>query len=176
MRFPITVGSERFRRCLDLTLSLWEVGPTAAGDTVDTGGRTRWGISAQAYPGENIAGMTLDRAAELYERDYWQPLVLDDLDDWRVAAKVFDIAVNVGRAGAAKLAQRALAVVGRRVAVDGIVGPVTRAALDSVPAAQMLAALCCEQRAHYERLICRDPERYAGFAGGWARRAAWVPR
>lgn len=119
--------------------------------------------------------MTIERARELYHRDYWARLALDDLQDWRVAAKLFDIAVNLGVHAASLLAQRALGLVGRAVPVDGKVGPMTRAALDSVEPMQMIAALCVEQARHYERLILRTATMYGAFERGWMRRAAWVP-
>ena len=160
----------RFRRALAMTLE-WE-----GGDTTDTGGRTRFGISQRAYPGEDIASLTLDRAAELYHRDYWRPLGLDSLASPDVAAKVFDVCVNLGVTAGVRTVQRALGLTGRAVAVDGKMGDLTRAAIDSTPARQMLAALCVEQARHYERLITRDPTKYAKFERGWMRRAAWVPR
>lgn len=32
---------------------------------------TKFGISAMAYPGEDIRNMTIERAKDLYKRDYW---------------------------------------------------------------------------------------------------------
>jgi lysozyme family protein len=160
----------RFRRALSQTLE-WE-----GGDTTDTGGRTRFGISQRAYPTEDIPNLTVERAAELYHRDYWRPLGLDALASPDVAAKVFDVAVNLGLAGGVRTVQRALGLTGRAVAVDGKMGDITRAAIDSTPARQMLAAICVEQARHYERLIVRDPTRFGAYERGWMRRAAWVPR
>lgn len=146
------------------------------GDTTDTGGRTRYGISQRAYPGEDIDALTVERARELYHRDYWLPLGLDSLADDRVAAKVFDAAVNLGLRAGTRVAQRACDLTGQRLTIDGAMGPMTRAALDAVWPGQMLAALCVEQARHYERLITRDPIRFGRFERGWMRRAAWVPR
>ena len=39
-------------------------------DPKDRGGETKYGISKRSYPGEDIAGMTLGRAKEIYLRDY----------------------------------------------------------------------------------------------------------
>ena len=48
-------------------------------DPDDAGGETRYGISKRAYPDENIKELTVDRAKELYKRDYW--------DRFRVGAR-----------------------------------------------------------------------------------------
>ena len=37
----------------------------------DPGGETKFGISKRAYPGEDIAGLTLQHAKNIYYRDYW---------------------------------------------------------------------------------------------------------
>lgn len=181
----IPQASRRFVDCLNLTLDLWEVGPTKDGSTVDTGGHTRWGISARAFPEVDIASLTVGGAAALYHSQYWHPLGLDDLRSWRVAAKVFDIVVNLGprqeggrlTVGAGpKVAQRALAHVGRDVVVDGLFGPKTRAALNDLPQLEALNALCVEQSRHYSRLALRDGAKYGRYEGGWLARAAWWPR
>lgn len=54
------------------------------------------GISKRAYPEEDIAGMTRERAAELYLRDYWIKAGCDEIifpDD----IAVFDTAVHCGK-------------------------------------------------------------------------------
>ena len=61
----------------------------------DPGGETKYGISKRAYPNEDIANLTLDRAKTLYKRDYWDALGLDDrLPSY--ALVMFDCAVNQG--------------------------------------------------------------------------------
>lgn len=162
--------TDAFHRAVTLTLG-WE-----GGDTTDTGGRTRFGISQRAYPDEDIDSLTETRARGLYWRDYWRPLGLDALPDWRVGAKVFDVAVNLGLRAGTRVAQRACALVGHPVTVDGEMGPLTRAALAATDPVQMVAAICVEQARHYERLITRDPARFGLYERGWMRRAAWVPR
>ena len=36
----------------------------------DPGGATKYGISKRSYPGEDIPGLTLDRAKTIYRRDF----------------------------------------------------------------------------------------------------------
>jgi lysozyme family protein len=64
-------------------------------DPTDPGGETKYGISKRAYPNEDIKDLTLDRAKELYYRDYWEPLWAGSLP-WTVAYPLFDCAVNQG--------------------------------------------------------------------------------
>lgn len=84
-------------------------------DPLDPGGETKFGISKRAYPNEDIPNLTLGRAHELYQRDYWDKANCDALA-WELALVTFDCAVNQGVGYAAtlqgdaveRLAQRAL--------------------------------------------------------------------
>lgn len=128
----------------------------------DPGGRTKYGISQRAYPHENIAAMTLERAKLLYLRDYWQACRCHEMPE-PVALEVFDAAVNCGVGQAVRFAQRAAGV-----ADDGIVGPITLAALrnDRSPAA-------CAARILGERLAFHAAlSTWPNFGRGWARRIA----
>lgn len=95
-----------------------------------TGGRegigelkgTHLGISASAYPDEDIKNLTLDRAKFLYKRDYWDKVEGDKLPD-PLCHFVFDAAVNQGVVPAQRMLQTAL-----KVKVDGNIGPKTLAA------------------------------------------------
>jgi len=57
---------------------------------------TKYGISAASYPKEDIKNLTLKRAAELYERDFWTPLHLSEMKSQGLATEIFDTAVNCG--------------------------------------------------------------------------------
>ena len=48
-------------------------------DPQDPGGETNWGISKRSYPGEDIKNLTLDQAAAIYRRDYWDMARAGDL-------------------------------------------------------------------------------------------------
>ena len=64
-------------------------------DPNDPGGETKFGISKRAYPDEDIANLTIDRAKELYRRDYWDALGLDSRP-YGEALAILDTAVNCG--------------------------------------------------------------------------------
>src|SRR6478735_4676399 len=104
-------------------------------DPRDNGGVTKYGISKKAYPGEDIENLTLDRAKELYRRDYWGPAGCDSVQDG-AKFNLFDIAVNCGVKQAVRFLQR---VTGETV--DGILGPRTIQAAQSMPATRLAARL-----------------------------------
>jgi lysozyme family protein len=61
----------------------------------DPGGETKYGISKRSYPNEDIKNLTVDRAKEIYRRDYWDTCKCDDLPD-PLDLIVFDTAINMG--------------------------------------------------------------------------------
>jgi lysozyme family protein len=130
-------------------------------DRRDAGGETKYGISKRAYPGEDIAGMTVERAKTIYLRDYWGPAGCDALPD-ALKLQVFDAAVNSGVRKAVKLLQRAAGA-----DADGVLGPHTLLALQSMPALRLVA------RFNGERLaMMADLPDWPAFGRGWARRVA----
>ena len=64
-------------------------------DPNDPGGETKYGISKAAYPDLDIAGLTINQAMDIYEKDYWNANGLDNYDI-KVAFMLFDIAVLQG--------------------------------------------------------------------------------
>lgn len=92
----------------------------------DPGGETKYGISKRSYPNEDIRNLTIDRATELYRRDYVEKHGIDTLDSDRTAELVVDWVVHSGTLGIRKL-QQAL-----NVPVDGVMGPQTIQALNKL--------------------------------------------
>jgi lysozyme family protein len=130
-------------------------------DPRDPGGETKWGVSRRSYPRENIAEMTIERARVIYERDFWVAAKCDEMPD-KLAAEVFDAAVNSGIPQAARWLQRALGV-----ADDGVIGAVT-----------LSAARACSVDAAVARFLgwrlafMADLSTWPAFGRGWARRVA----
>lgn len=175
-----------------------------ANDPADAGGETFRGISRKNWP--HWAGWDLvDRVkargaktaklinaafaqdaemeslvAEFYRREFWRPWERHGLPE-RLAAKLFDTAVNMGVGRAAKLLQTALNALGPvvRLVVDGAIGPRTLDALGLIldtPAGEgrVLDAYAEAQAGHYRAIVKAKPSQ-AKFLKGWLRRAAWVP-
>jgi len=127
----------------------------------DSGGQTKYGISQRAYPGEDIANLTRQRAEALYARDYWEPIQGDALPG-ALALVVFDGAVNHGPVRSVQLLQQCLGVT-----ADGIMGPETlhearRAAVPELVARYLVARLQA-----YAGLARAWPELHGASLYGW---------
>lgn len=156
----------RFRRAVEHLLFL-EGG--YVNHKSDKGGATKFGISQRSYPLLNIQSLTVDDATQIYHRDFWSPLRLDELQSEAVAKCVFDFGVHAGIGTAAKTLQRAVNACGRALSVDGHVGPATISAANRIGGEALLPVLCGEIMAHYEAIVRRDPTQ-AVFLKGWKNR------
>ena len=140
-------------------------------DPVDPGGETKYGISKRSYPNLDIKALTKEQAIEIYRRDWWDRYGYDRIEPLEVAAKVLDMAVNMGPDAAHRCLQRALHACGRRdVIIDGIIGPQTVGAANSVPPEALLAALRSEAASHY-RMVAFEHLELRRFLAGWLNRA-----
>ena len=126
-----------FNRAVEIILEL------EGGDKVivDTGGLTKWGISQRAYPDMDIKALTKPDAVALYEDDYWVQ-VQGDSFSWPLNLFLFDAAVNQGVKTAIRMLQQAAG----GLAVDGLLGPRTRARVQSLDPLE-ISALFMAQRA-----------------------------
>lgn len=130
-------------------------------DRRDGGGETKFGISKRAYPLVDIANLTTERAKAIYLRDYWGPAGCDAVPD-SIRMPLFDTAVNSGVRRAVCTLQQCVGET-----VDGILGPRTLQAIQSMPA-QRLAA-----RFNGARLaFMTDLSDWPVFGRGWAKRVA----
>lgn len=93
----------------------WTTGVIGSGECKGT----KYGISAMAYPNEDIKNLTQERAIELFKKDYWDKCKCDDLPD-ALSIIVSDCAYNSGYIRANKILQKCLGV-----AEDGIIGKIT---------------------------------------------------
>lgn len=151
----------------------------------DKGGETIYGITARVARANGYSGpmreMPLSMARDIYKRQYWDTLRLDDVDDLSepVALEMFDTAVNMGVGVSAKFLQRALNVLNRGgadfpdVESDGIIGPMTIAALEEYlhhrgdqGVVVLVRLLDGQQAVRYMDIAERDPSQEA-FMHGW---------
>ena len=107
----------------------------------DPGGETKYGISKRAYPNEDIANLTVDKAKAIYRRDYWNPLGLDSVK-FGPALVLFDCAVNQGVKRAMQIKEKV-----------------------STSSAPFIVAFQAERALHYASLPT-----FATFGRGWMRR------
>lgn len=134
-------------------------------DKNDPGGETNYGICKRSYPGEDIKNMTKARAIEIYRRDFWEKPKINMLKDDALAAKVFDLGVNMGPKQAIKHLQRAMNDLGANLIDDGVLGPATLTAVNGYP----------EQLALLEKFKNRARKYYIGlnkprYINGWLKR------
>lgn len=141
-------------------------------DSADRGGATNLGISAEFLKSigdpRHPAELTMADVRTLYRKHFWDAFSLDKVADQRIAEKVFDIHVNMGPAGAARVAQRALRCLGTGITEDGAWGPKTREAVDAAPPEKLLIALRSEQAGRYRQMGVGSQSK---FLNGWLRRA-----
>ncbi len=160
----------RFEDAVEIILKL-EGGSTITNDPNDPGGLTKWGISLRAHPELGATGLrrlTKAEAIEIYRNDYWIPSKADKMPDL-LKLPIFDSAVNQGVLGSAKILQKALNDLGKSLVVDGIIGPITLAAIrDSDPIE--CTALFLQQRL----ITYRSLSGASRFGKGWERRVLKV--
>ena len=127
----------------------------------DAGGATNFGISKRSYPGEDIRGMTLERAKAIYLRDYWQMAGCDYVPD-KLRFSLFDMAVNSGVKQSIMTLQRAVGA-----DADGVLGPKTMMLLSNMPPAQFIARFN-----GYRLQFMSALPMWPAFGRGWANRIA----
>lgn len=125
----LTLNCEGGFQCDPADDGNWTGGRVGKGKLVGTS----HGISAAAYPNEDIVNMTQERAEYLYKRDYWDKCKCDYLPDC-LSVAVFDFAINSGTDRAIKYLQKAIT----GITVDGIIGNQTIGAANRVPIRKVL--------------------------------------
>lgn len=135
----------------------------------DTGGLTKWGVSAKAHPDVDIASLTREQAERIYFDDYWRAIRGNALPP-ALALVLFDAAVNMGVSASVRILQTVL----RHVAVDGVMGPETVSAAKMFLPRHELVALVLEHRlSWYESLAKKDDaaqKKYGPYLFGWRMR------
>lgn len=127
----------------------------------DPGGETKYGIAKRSYPNVDIKALTKEDAKEIYRRDFW-----NRIEGWKlhedVAYQVLDAAVNHGPGNAIRWLQRAAGV-----ADDGVLGPISYAAINRIPAVDLVLLFNAERLEFYTKLST-----WSSFGKGWVRRIA----
>ena len=138
-------------------------------DPTDAGGLTNMGISQRAYPDEDIRGLTVERAKELYKRDYWDRFRVSNLPD-RLRHIFVDMCINMGGGRAIKILQEACnSKNATKIDVDGGIGPATIKAATNVEPFRLRAYRVM----FYAELVMKKPEQER-FWVGWFKRSCEV--
>lgn len=156
--------------------------------TVDSGGRTRFGIAQKFHPSlseqffSGPADEALEQAEKFLHDEYWKPMRLDQIKNQNVANKLLDMAVNMGVHQAAVYAQRAvnglLQSGGRpssaaiaRLNEDGVIGDQSLAAINALNPIAYHQLLCDFSTQHYVHVASVNPTQ-AMYLQGWLKRAS----
>jgi lysozyme family protein len=159
---------DNFDTCLAFTLK--EEGGYSD-DPADPGGATNMGITAATYrqwaDNPNLGPVQVQDISErtaraIYRSLYWNPLRADALPVG-VDLSVFDMGVNAGIWGSARLLQRVLGFIGD--GVDGSIGPETLSAAAKFDPRTLVNGLGQRQAAFYRSL-----SDFPTFGRGWLNR------
>jgi len=130
--FPIELEITRFDKAY---LFLRENEGWFSDDPDDIGGMTIFGIAVHYHPvtfwkvyraikkGDVLTARTLTK--DFYRKKYWNKFY-DEIIDAKLAIRLFDVGVNIGKRRAVKLLQKIVAV-----QQDGIFGPLTLAGVNN---------------------------------------------
>ena len=155
--FKITVGHEGGYTNNRADKGNWTGGKVGVGVLKGT----KYGIAANTYPNEDIKNLTLDRAKQLYKRDFWDKAKCDSLPNG-IRFHVFDCAVNSGVSRGIKTLQQALGVT-----ADGIVGSNTINAALSTKQEDLIIKFYSFRILFYTSL-----SNFGTFGKGWMNRVA----
>lgn len=139
-------------------------------DPKDKGGETKYGISKRSYPKLDIKNLTEEQAVAIYKKDFWDKNNLSALTHQDIAEILFYLIVHSGAETAICIVQRAVNKCGYTLKVDGKLGPLTMAVLNSSNWEWMEAEIRLAVCAWYLRIVDKDKSQ-AKFFIGWIRRA-----
>jgi lysozyme family protein len=138
----------------------------------DRGSATKYGITRNTlatYRGHavsisDVQTLSLDEATEIYLKNYWEPLGLENILDQRVATALFSVAVNCGIVVCGRMAQMAAGV-----KVDGHFGPISIGAVNQMTHKKFLVPFISAVQDHYVNIVLADTTQLT-FLRGWINR------
>lgn len=142
-------------------------------DPDDLGGETKYGISKRSYPKEDIKNLTIERAVEIYKRDFWNPCKLDKIENQITANIIFRFVVNAGVPRGVRLLQETLNTFVPLIAgvkVDSIVGNQTLYAVGVIRPIRLQDSLRVAICRYYLDVVLLKPVQKKHFQG-WISRA-----
>lgn len=161
--------NSNFSVCLAETLK-WEGG--YSNHSKDPGGPTNYGVIQARYdeynrdigrPTKSVKQITKGEVDDIYKRYYWDRVGADDCVSG-VDLVLFDYGVNSGPGQAIKSAQKVLGV-----DTDGVLGPVTKKALQDIDPVVFINAYM-DERVRFWRSLKIFPT----FGKGWLRRGKGI--
>jgi lysozyme family protein len=141
----------------------------------DGQGNTRYGIGQTANPEMPAnfytcsAAQALPMAEAQYKTKYWDRFSGDQIQDDQVASCLLSFSINDGTRREIMLLQQVLGF----TQTDGVMGPVTLAAVNKANPATLVPALRAAQANFYKMLVAKQPTD-ARFLDGWLHRASLI--
>lgn len=137
----------------------------------DPGGMTNLGVTKRVWEEwvgresneKEMRSLTPEMVEPLYKRKFWDACKCDDLPSG-IDYLVFDFAVNAGVGRSAKILQTAVGVT-----PDGGIGPMTLAAVNAIPEAELIEKFSQAKEDFYRSL-----NTFETFGKGWLNRVAAV--
>jgi hypothetical protein len=137
----------------------------------DPGGMTNLGVTKRVWEEwvgresneKEMRSLTPEMVEPLYKRKFWDACKCDELPSG-IDYLVFDFAVNAGVGRSAKILQTAVSVT-----PDGGIGPVTLAAVNAIPEAELVEKFSQAKEDFYRSL-----NTFETFGKGWLNRVAAV--
>lgn len=152
----------------------WEGG--YVNDPDDLGGMTNKGVTFQTYKAycrrkgypqpteERLRNLTDEQFTDILKTMYWDVCKADEIVNQSVANAIVDWAWNSGTGTAIKEVQKVL-----DVKVDGVIGNVTLAAINSRSPLPLFGAIQQARKAYFER-ICEARPVNKKYLKGWLNR------
>lgn len=174
-------SSQRYDYALSIVLA-HEGGLTE--NPKDPGGITNFGITQKDLDEchkrlklpSSVIDLIKSDASIFYKSEYWDKYKYDSIESLHIATKIFDMAVNLGATEAHKIAQRCTETCGKKITVDGIIGPQTINDINEICfngyEEDLMYDLQDEQKWFYQHLVEEKPE-LKPFLKGWLVRAAF---
>ena len=137
----------------------------------DPGGMTNLGVTKRVWEEwvgresneKEMRSLTSEMVEPLYKRKFWDACKCDELPSG-IDYLVFDFAVNAGVGRSAKILQTAVGVT-----PDGGIGPMTLAAVNAIPEAELVEKFSQAKEDFYRSL-----NTFETFGKGWLNRVAAV--
>lgn len=102
-------------------------------DPRDPGRLTKYGISQRAYPDVDIRNLTLDKAKDIYYRDWWVGRRYREVDHTELAGELLDLGITNPTAIHMALQRAIPKTGGQYVDVDGFLGNHTILSINTHP-------------------------------------------
>lgn len=138
----------------------------------DKGGPTNRGITQKdlsQYLGrpasiEDLQMLSINQTMDIYKKNYWVPLSLDQINKPKIATVIFDLSILTGMRTVVRLLQDIL-----KLTPDGIIGKDTIKALNAY-SDTVSSIVLIEQIQKYFVTICHVNNSQVVFLTGWINR------